>query len=364
MMGGTRLIIDTLARAARADGHEIGAVVDADAQAVPGSAHEVWFYPFPARSRDLRRLRRFTRKFPLIALRLVTAVRRFAPDVVSVHCVRRFAPYAAVVRRLTGVPQVLSLQEATLPAGMPENLRLFRALIRAADAVAACSQASAEYATRVGGARLVRVIPNGYDPEEFAAGAAFTHPRPYVLGVGRLEAQKGFDLLIEAVARLPRADIDVLLAGHGSARHALESLAAARGLADRVHFLGTTDRQTTVALLRGAAVVACPSRFEGLPLVCVEALAAGRPVVATAINGIPEVIRHEDTRVLVPPDDPAALADALARVLDAPEAAACLAERGRILVTREYSWPAIARAYLALCAEVAPTPALAAAVSA
>ncbi len=349
--GGVRLIIDALARAAGAAGHQVSAVVDADADAAPGPARAVRLYPFPARARELRRLRRFATRFPLGAARLVSAVRAAAPDVVSVHGVRRFAPYVAVLRRATGVPQVLSLQEGALPPGMPENAGLFRLLARTVDAVAACSAEAASYATRVGGARRVELVPNGYDPAEFRPGPPYPHPRPYLLGIGRLEWQKGFDLLIEALPRM--AGVDVLLAGDGAARAALEALARERGVAARVRLLGATDRPTTLALLRGAVALVCPSRFEGLPLVCLEALAAGRPVVAAAVNGIPELIREGETGFLVPPEDPAALAAALTRVLAAPEPAASLAARGRAIVEQRHPWSVVAPAYLALCEQVA-----------
>src|SRR5262249_11940356 len=97
-LGGVRVIIDRLAAAARAAGHDVGAVVDASADAFAGPASTLVLYPFPPRARDLRRLERFARKFAPAAARLAAAVRRFAPDVVSVHCVRRFAPYTALVR--------------------------------------------------------------------------------------------------------------------------------------------------------------------------------------------------------------------------------------------------------------------------
>jgi glycosyltransferase involved in cell wall biosynthesis len=352
-MGGVRSIIDTLARAAREAGHEVAAIVDGDAARAPGRARELRLYPFPPRAREVRRLRRFAQKFPFSAMRLVRAVRAVAPDLVSVHCMRRFAPHVAVLRRASGIPQVLNLQEGALPPGTPENARLFRLLVRAADVVTACSREAATYATRVGRARRVTVLPNGYDPAEFRPGPSFPHPRAYVLGLGRLEAQKGFDILVEALARLEHPAVDLLLAGDGSERSTLETLTATRGITARVRFLGATDRPTTLALLRGAAAVACPSRFEGLPLVCVEALAAGRPLIASAVNGIPEVVRDGETGILVPPEDPVALAAALRRVLGTPEEGVRLAARGRALVEQRYAWPAITPGYLALLAEVA-----------
>jgi glycosyltransferase involved in cell wall biosynthesis len=257
------------------------------------------------------------------------------------------------VRRVTGIPQILSLQEGTLAPGTPENVGLFRLLVRSVDIVAACSDEAARYAADVGGARRVSVIPNGYDPDEFRAVDPRRHPRPYVLALGRLEPQKGFDVLIEALARLDQHEIDLLIAGDGAERNVLEALARARGIAARVHFLGATDRQATVALLRGAAVVCCPSRFEGLPLVCIEAFAAGRPVVATNVNGIPELVRHEETGVLVPPDDAPALAAGLARVLSAPGEALRWAARGRAEVEARNPWSVVTEQYLALCAEAA-----------
>jgi glycosyltransferase involved in cell wall biosynthesis len=352
-VGGVRIIVDAIGQAARAAGHDVAAVVDHDAASAPGEAREMRLYPFPARARELRRLRRFARRFPVAATRLVGAVRHFAPDVVSVHCVRRFAPYAALVRRVTGVPQVLSLQEGTLAPGTPENVGLFRMLVRSADIVAACSDEAARYASDIGGARRVSVVPNGFHPEEFTGGSVHAHPRPYVLGLGRLEPQKGFDVLIDALARVEHRELDVLLAGDGGARTDLAELAQARGLASRVHFLGTTDRPATVALLRGAALVACPSRFEGAPLVCVEAFAAGRPVVASAANGIPELVRNGETGFLVPADDVNALAAAIDRVLANPGEALRLAARGHDEVVAHHQWSIVTDRYLALCAEAA-----------
>ena len=351
--GGVRLVIDAVAAAARAAGHEVTAVTDVDAPSSALHACPVRLYPFPERARDWRRLRRFVRKFPAGVVRLVRAVRRLDPDVVSVHCARTFAPYAAALRGLTRVPQVVTLHEGALPPGKPAHERLVRLLVRSADVVTAVSHEGAAYAARVGGRPDARVLTNGYDPSEFRAAAPYRHARPYVLGVGRLETQKGFDVLIDALAQLAGDRVDLLLAGEGSERGRLEVRAAVCGVAERVHLLGETDRARTIALLRGAAVVACPSRWEGLPLVCIEALAAGRPVVATAVNGIPEIVRDGETGTLVAPDDAAALAASIQQVLHAPEAAAAIAERGRAMVEADRPWSKVTGEWLDVLTEAA-----------
>lgn len=350
--GGVRIIIEHLARAALAEGHHVSAVVDGGAEGAPIEAVEVPLYPFPSRVSELRRVWRFARRFPVSLLRTARAVRAAAPDVVSIHCTRQFAPCVALLRHLSRVPHVLSLQEGALPPGMPENRRLARLLVRSVDAVAACSTEAARYTAALEPSARVVVIPNGFSPQEFEASTVQSHPRRFILGVGRLEHQKGFDLLIRALPRLGHDDVDLLLAGDGSRRRALGELASAEGVGSRVYFLGTTDRATTVSLLRGSSVVACPSRFEGLPLVCVEALAARRPVVAAAVNGIPEVIRPHETGILVPPEDPQALAEGLREALSKPAMMETFATRGEALVRRTYSWDVVAPAYLRLCAQV------------
>src|SRR2546428_4992512 len=113
-VGGVRSIIDALAATARAAGHEVSAIVDGGGPGAFGRERELLLYPFPARARELRRLRRFAQKFPLRAMRLVNAVRAAAPDVVSVHCTRRFAPYVAVLRRAAGAAPLPVLHENRL----------------------------------------------------------------------------------------------------------------------------------------------------------------------------------------------------------------------------------------------------------
>jgi glycosyltransferase involved in cell wall biosynthesis len=150
--------------------------------------------------------------------------------------------------------------------------------------------------------------------------------RQIVLGVGRLATQKGFGTLIRAAAWWQRRSVVplVMIAGDGPLDAELRQQAGTAGVA--VRFLGL--RRDVPALLGAADVVVVPSSWEGQPLIVHESLRAGRPLVATRVGGIAD-LTGDDGAVLVPPGDPVALATAVARILDDPEAAARLAAAAR-----------------------------------
>jgi glycosyltransferase involved in cell wall biosynthesis len=185
-------------------------------------------------------------------------------------------------------------------------------------------------------------VPNFAHDFEGVPPAALPAPpgAPKLLALGRLHANKGFDVLLRALARLPGAHLS--LAGEGPERAALERLAAELGVAGRVAFLGW--RQDTGALLRGCDIFVCPSRHEPLGNVVLEAWSAARPVVAAAAQGPVELIRDGETGLLVPKENPAALAAAIAGLLDAPARAAGLAAAGRAEFARVHAEaPVLAR---------------------
>jgi glycosyltransferase involved in cell wall biosynthesis len=160
-----------------------------------------------------------------------------------------------------------------------------------------------------------------------------------VLTLARLDPQKGLPYLLRAAAMLP--DVSFIVAGEGADRPSLERDARDLGVSDRVAFVGF--RTDTRALLARADVVVLPSLNEGLPLAVLEAMAAARPVVATAVGGTPEIVHDRETGLLVPPADPEALARAIGELLADPPLAHRLAEAGRALVRSRLSTAATAR---------------------
>jgi glycosyltransferase involved in cell wall biosynthesis len=167
-----------------------------------------------------------------------------------------------------------------------------------------------------------------------------------LLSVGRLRAPKDFLTLVRAMAALEPGLAGLRIAGDGPERAALADEVARLGLESTVELLGT--RTDVAELLAGADVFVLSSDSEGLPMSVLEAMAAGLPVVASAVGGVPEAVRDGETGTLVPPGDSAALAHALRRLVSDPALRDRLGEAGRRRVEREFSLERFEREHLDL----------------
>jgi glycosyltransferase involved in cell wall biosynthesis len=202
-------------------------------------------------------------------------------------------------------------------------------------------------------AARAHVVPNFAKDFAGCLPAALPAPpgAPRLLALGRLHRNKGFDLLLHALARLPGAHLS--LAGEGPERAGLERLAHGLGLAGRVAFLGW--RRDVGALLAACDLLVCPSRHEPLGNVVLEAWSARRAVVAAAVQGPAELIVPGETGQLVPPEDPPALATAIAMLLDDPARASALGQAGRAVFEQQYSEAPVLARWRGLLAAVSGT---------
>jgi glycosyltransferase involved in cell wall biosynthesis len=202
-------------------------------------------------------------------------------------------------------------------------------------------------------AERTHYLPNFVDAAPAAAlsraalGTAET--APLLLALGRLHRNKGFDLLLEALAQLP--ETQCWLAGEGPERAALEAQAERLGLGARLRLLGW--REDAAALYAAADLLVCPSRHEPLGNVVIEAWAHGLPVVAAASVGPASLIEPEENGLLVPLEDPAALAQAIKRVVEEQGLAARLAEGGRAAFAAGYTRDAVVTRYMEFFQQVA-----------
>jgi glycosyltransferase involved in cell wall biosynthesis len=213
----------------------------------------------------------------------------------------------------------------------PLHILLGMISARAADVVLAPSEATAAEVRRDYRVEEVGVIPNVTGGLKIAPAGEAEGETGYLLYVGRLRIRKGVEVLLEALRELRRKVPGAVLriAGNGEHRAALERAMADLGLGPAVTFLGTQSASQVRALLHGAATLVIPSIYEGMPLVVVEAMDAGVPIVASAVSGIPEVVVDGETGWLVPPECPEALARALEEVLTDPGEARRRGEAGR-----------------------------------
>ena len=217
-----------------------------------------------------------------------------------------------------------------------DNARLLRGRLAGVAAVATVSEFNVRHLREVLPGTAIHHIPNGIP----AASPAPVPADGPVLCVARLVAKKGVDVLVEAAALAPGLAVEVV--GDGPLRDDLAGLARERGVADRVRFLGGLSSSEVEQAFERCSMFVLPCRVapdgdrDGMPTSLLEAMARAVPVISTDVVGVREVVLHEQTGLLVPPDDPAALADAIARLAGDPALARALGERARALVSERF----------------------------
>lgn len=328
-----------LAEGARAAGHEV-----ATASAPGPLVQEVGGRHFPLPLVERRAMR-----LPRAAWTLRSAVREWHPDLVHAHNPTMALIASAATRRGRARPALVSVH------GVPDEDygRAARILRLAGVDVVACGPGVASGLAEHG--LDTETIVNGITPapppaDRAALERAWNLPRdaPLVVVAGRLVPQKNHALALDALARVP--DTRLVVLGEGPLAGELERTSRELGVADRVVLAGL--RPDARAVIGAADAVLITSHAEGLPLVALESLAAGTPLVATNVRGIRELVEHERSALLTAPGDAQALADAIDRVLTEPELRDRLARGGRDLVAA-YTEEAMVARYLALYARLA-----------
>ena len=366
-MGGIVWAVDNVAQFLRGNGHQVSVVTgrlpNTPKEEVTGgiAVRRVWYLmPTTLISMNPGILLSFF--FHLVAapfvflytvLRLAGIMRRERPDIVNVHYLGRNAFYALILRPFFPFRLVLNICGYDIDR-YPETSRIvkfyIRTVLRSADMVLAYTQDQLRTAEAIcpGLSRRETVVGQGINPQEFDGLAPYHHPRPYLLTISNLQYRKGMDLAFHALAlvRQQHRDLDLILVGEGEERASLETLARELGISDSVVFFGRATRPQVGTLLKGCEFLVLPSRTEAFGMVLIEAMLAGKPVVATRVGGIPEVLKWGKRGLLVEPESPASLANGICQLLVDSELRERLADRLPEKVREEYSWSVIAERYL------------------
>ncbi len=348
-LGGMEQASQNLARKFVSLDHQTLVITTPDharaAPSIPGvEVHGVPLAKMPRRLRRLSRMGRYLRDFPASARAVRSIAASERPDIVLMICQRNRGVYATC---FPDTAVTATLQNST-PAVTAFDLWNLRRWLGRCDWIFSASEYTLNDTIREVPEiqRRCESVPNGVDLEFFETDASPRETGPYIFFIGRMVFQKGADILIEAFRKIEKEvpDIHLLMAGDGEDLERLRHQAS--DLSGRVLFHGAAKREIVPSLIRNSLFLVVPSRFEPLGIVNIEAMAAGKAVVASRVDGIPEVVADGETGLLVPPEDPDALAEAILRLARDSSLREEMAQKGRIRAKAEFTWETIAKRYL------------------
>ena len=350
-IGGAEILARALIEETRRRGYECAVVSDVAGGLPTEDVVDhvpVRRFPFQAAlaSRDIRGVAK-------LAAQSAALVRNVAPDVIHLHTSQPGAFFFLRARHALRTPSVFTTHDPLGVAGPGTSLlaELFGAVqtIAAVSSFMAGQIAAAFPETRP----RVHLVRSGLPWPARHPSPLPWHP-PSILAAGRLTEAKGFDVLVKAmpVVRRARPDVSLVVAGNGPCHEHLADLAHTLGVDGCVRFTGWVPSAEIVDLIDQATVVAVPSRWdEPFGLVALEAMQMARPVVASQVGGLPELVTHERTGRLVPPGDADALAEALRVVLSDRETASAMGRQGQHAARTTFDWTRCVDGYEALYLE-------------
>jgi glycosyltransferase involved in cell wall biosynthesis len=321
-IGGAEIFATNLLLGLHRRGHEFVVVTRQDNPALPKQA---WFNGIPVYRFPFYQALAEGNVNQLIQIRrqVIKLKTSFAPDLIHISCFGLSLLFFMETANICNAPLLVTLHGDRYP---PPNGKdtLLEQILRAADWVTGPCAATVQYARQL----LPNLTLPGsfiYNGVEMPSDAPTPLPMdaPRLLCLGRLSNEKGFDLALNAFAsiidRFPHARL--IIAGDGPERASLEQQATRLGLSKAIDFSGWVSPEQIPALINSVSVVVMSSRREALPLVAIEAAFMARPVVAARVGGLPEVVIHDETGLLVEREDVSALTEAITALLDHPDRA-------------------------------------------
>ncbi|SCY24568.1 glycosyltransferase family 4 protein [Nitrosospira sp. Nsp13] len=262
-----------------------------------------------------------------------------------------FAAPAIWIARIRGIPVIVNYRGGEADAFFDKSFAWIKPSLRRTDAIIVPSG----FLETVFGKRgfQTRIVPNIIDLSRFSAetgmAALLRTDAPHIIVTRNLELIYDNATVLRAfsIVRQTFSTATLTIAGTGPERQALEKLAAELGMADAITFTGRIDNEGMADLYRSADIMVNPSLADNMPISILEALASGVPVVSTDVGGVPYLVEHGETALLVPVKDPVAMAGAILTLLNEPARARKIREAG-IASVQQYTWPNVRDRLLAV----------------
>lgn len=293
--------------------------------------------------------------FPLTLIKLGFFIFSFHPDIVNLHYLGAPSFFVRILASFLPFKLVVSLHGGDVtsePYRSKFNYWVFRSLLQKADYVTACSSVLLEEAKQIvpNVANKITMINNGVNVSLFRSIKPYVAANPYIFSVGQLAAHKGFDILIKAFSLIANEYplINLLIAGSGECEHNLDNLIVENKLTKRVFLLGSQKREQVASIMRGSIAVIIPSLKESFGIVALEAWAAGKPILASRVGGLAEVLK--DTNICwVQPGNILELGNALRQLLEDTER-----YHPTNFLSEKFSWQKVASDYLNIYKKICP----------
>ena len=290
---------------------------------------------------------------PLSFLRLLGILIKIKPDVVNLHYVGDTALYVLLACKILNMKLMVNLHGSDIDRF--HNRFFFPRLLTKqtlcrANLVVANSLDILTKATVIEPSikSKSRVIGNGIDLSDFEKGAKYNHHKEYILNVANFVENKGQDVLIAAFARIHKLypDIDLIMVGEDNNKNSCIELSQKLGIREVINFMGRIDKEKIPSIMAGASLFVLSSRKEAFGIVILEAMASQKPIVATSVGGVPDIIKSGMNGILVAPDDPEQLAEGILTLLNNKSFADTLAKKAFEDVVNKYMWSKVVSEYI------------------
>lgn len=297
----------------------------------------------------------------LTFFKLFLIVKSIKPDIINLHYIAENSLFCLAVRKFLKFKFVVNIHGEDIGWYLYRSTfarLLTKTTLRKADYVLSNSGYLLRRAEQICPAieNKSAVVGNGINLGRFKTLGKYQNDKQYILSIGNFVFKKGFDVLVQAFDIIHRRclDVELLIAGDGLERHKCMKIASELGLDGSIKFLGKVEPFKIPILLNGCKMFVLPSRREPFGIVLLEAMMAGKPIVATRVGGVPEVVREDENAILVEPESPKALADGIMELLESPDLSQRFGRRGREIV-KEFSWGKVADKYIAYYQQILKT---------
>jgi glycogen synthase len=358
-IGGVEIAVENLSKQFINNGHKVEIVTSRFPRNIPKSEFvsgiKVTRLPFRLPSSNVFSILKFFIRVFECTFFLLCLVKKSRFDIINLHYVGENALYALIISYLKRIPLITNIHGSDIEyfalKGKLHKL-IVQATLNRSLKIISNSNALLKVTSKMFGDNIYLksvVIGNGVNLSNADQPVNnFLNVAPYLLGIGRLEHFKGFDILIKSfgIVNQKHPDMKLILVGDGSERGKLTTISQQLGLEDSVLFYGRMDQKDVLKILSGCKFTVQPSRREGFGMVLIEAMALGKAVIATNVGGIPELVQHGKNGLLVNSQDPDDLARAIIGLLNSPELALKLGAKGKEMVESNYTWEIISNRFL------------------